>query len=519
MSDHETSEPGQEGAALPAELAPLDAYLLAEGRRWRRREPSTAGLARHVRGLVQNGGPRRGNEDVMLTEHRVPDHTPDDARPAPSRREPSRWRGPLALVATIMLIALTASIFAYLRTGSTRTGSGHQSVFTTPTPGLTRVVAIQPRDPSLHLPANGYLSDLSFSSAHDGWAVGGIRFPDPPGQTNVAAKATLIHYQDGVWTAGGDAFQNLALDGVSMVSATDGWATGMVDVKSPTDRFTGAVLLHYTSGHWTQVATPALATFAPRTIHMFSLDSGYMTGVVNVPSTSAPGSVDQRMALAIYQDGAWKLVTTSFAFPNSQVVMVSASEGWASAMKDLTKPGGVQNQQATIYHYVNGVWTPSLTFPGAVESLSAASRVDVFALAAQCAGCSEPTPRIEHYNGTGWARMSPPDETTVNDTLGFQASSLISQTIYDGAASGAWIRYTYQDTNPANPHPYSTATWREKVTGDGWQLANPPFVGSQIIALTTDGNGGLWALAQADSPLKMTILYTQGMKWTLYGQG
>jgi hypothetical protein len=493
MSDHLPTEPGQVNTALPPELALLDRVLLAEGRRWRRTEPSTTGLERHVRALVQAGGPRSRSTDAMLTERAIPDHTPDP-RPIPSRRSPSRWRGPLALVATFMLITLAASIFAFLQTGATRTGGDQQDKHATPTPGLTRVVAVQPRDTALHLPANAYLSGLSFSSAQDGWAVGGVRFPDAPSQTNIATKAITVHYHDGIWTRGTDSFPNLALSGVSMVSATDGWAAGALDIqpnaKAPVDYYTGAVLLHYTDGHWKTVPAPALATFHATSIHMFSPGSGYMTGTVNVPSSTAQRSVVQRMALAIYQDGAWKQVVTSFDFPNSQVVMVSASEGWASSYQDLTKPGGVQNQQATIYHYVNGVWTPSITFPGVVASLSAASPVDVLALATQCAACSEPSPRIEQYNGTGWAQMSPPEQTDFTNLPGFEHSMLTSQTIYDGVSSGVWISYTIQDTDPANQHPYAAATWRDQPTGDGWRIVTPVIASGEVIALTADDNGG-----------------------------
>ena len=523
MSDHEPTKPGQEDTALPPDLALLDRALLAAGRRWRRMEPSTTGLERHVRALVQAGGPRLRSEDAMFTERTVPDHIPDP-HSTRDRRPESRWRGPLALVATFLLIALAATVFAFLRTGAPGTGSGQQGRHATPTPGLTRVTAIQPGDPALHLPANGYLSSLSFSSAHDGWAVGGIRAPETASAQPVATKAVMVHYHDGVWSAGADSFPNLALDSVSMVSATDGWAVGQIDIqanaKAPADYYTGAVLLHYTGGHWKNVtknsSAPGLATFYPQTIHMFSPDAGYIIGEINVPSSVAQGSVDERVAFGIYENGSWILNKTVFPFPDSQMAMVSTSEGWASAVNAASSAG--QSPTTTIYHYLNGVWTPSVTFPGVVTSLSAASRVDVFALATQCHHCSEPSPRIEHYNGTGWAQMNPPNQSATNNLLGFQHSMLMSQTIYDGAASGVWISYVTMDTNSTSHPLYMTATWREKTSGDGWQLANPSSIGGEILAFSADGNGGMWAITQDENPLTMNILYTQGMKWTLYGR-
>jgi hypothetical protein len=522
MSDHIPGEPGQDDAALAPELAQLDQLLLAEGRRWRRHEPSTARLERHLRALVQIDGAGQRNEDVMLTEHE-PAYDRTTPQPTP-RRAPPRWRGPLAVVATVLLVAMAASVFAFLSARGMGTGTGQHTAKATSTPAVTRVTAIQPPNTFLPMPANAYLSDISLSSAHDGWAVGGIRIPDLAGQNFSAAQGVLVHYHDGIWTAARDSFPNIGLDGVSMLSASEGWAVGQVDNITGTDRYTGAVLLHFTSGHWRTVSTPTLATLHPRAIHMFAPSSGYIVGVTNVPSTAAPGSVDQRVAIAIYQNGAWGLITTPFDFPNSQVVMVSASEGWASALEDLTKPGGVENQQATIYHYLNGVWTKALAFPGYVTSLSAASPADVWALAVQCVNCTEPKPRIERYNGTAWEQMSPPDQASFPSLPRTQAGELIGQSIFDGASSGVWISYVTQNTTITTiKNVYATWTWKKKPSGDGWQIVNPQVLGGEVIALAADSNGGVWALAQAgnppmNSPLTMTILYTQGSSWKVYGR-
>ncbi|HEX9036057.1 MAG TPA: hypothetical protein VF808_03615 [Ktedonobacterales bacterium] len=72
MSDIRSARPNQEDGALPMELAPLDVYLLAEGQRWRRTEPSTAQLERHVRSLVQAGERDLRSGDALLTDHATP---------------------------------------------------------------------------------------------------------------------------------------------------------------------------------------------------------------------------------------------------------------------------------------------------------------------------------------------------------------------------------------------------------------------------------------------------------------
>ena len=522
MSDLFPGEPGQDDAALAPELARLDELLLAEGRRWRRNEPSTAQLERHVRALVRTGGAEQRNEDVMLSEREPTTYdtpTPDPA----SRRLQSRWRGPLAAVATVLLVAMAATVFAFLSARSIGTGVNPRGAKATPTPGFTRVTAIQPKDTNLPMPKNAYLADISLSSAHDGWAVGGIRIPDFAGQDFSSQRAVLVHYHDGVWTAASGSFPRMSLNGVSMVSADDGWAVGMT--INPPDNSGGVpVLLHYTGGHWVKVDAPALAGVSPETIRMRSPDFGYITGVVDVPSTTMKGSFDQLVEVVVYQNGAWKAIRTPFPDPNSHVVMVSASEGWASAVEDLTKPGEAQNQQATLYHYLNGVWTKSLTFPGYVTSLSAASPADVWALAVQCVNCTEPKPRIEHYNGTAWEQMSPPDQASFPSLPRTQAGELIGQSLFDGASSGVWISYVTQNTTITTiKNVYATWTWKKKPSGDGWQIINPQVLEGEVTALTADSNGGVWALAQAgnppmNSPLTMTILYTQGSSWKVYGR-
>ncbi len=510
MSDLFPGEPGQDDAALAPELARLDELLLAEGRRWRRNEPPTAGLERYARELARPGASSPHYEEYMRTER---NHTLDTPpfQPNPQRATP-RWGGPLAAVATVLLVAMAASVFTFLSGRHTGVASDIKKI---PTPGVTRVVAIQPKDTYLPAPTNAYLSDLSFSSAHDGWAVGGIvnsSLLNQAGAPVVAAQGVLVHYHDGVWTAASDTFPGINLESVSMVSADDGWAVGFSASNAATDSSSAAVLLHYTGGHWVMVKTPALVNAYPRTIRMLSQDFGYITGQMtfaNLNKSTAP-------FVAIYQNGEWKAIRVPFPYApvaawTTQTVMVSASEGWASA---LTITHGIQ--QATIYHYLNGAWTQSLTFPGYVTSLSAASPADVWALADQCANCAEPTPRIEHYNGAIWERVNPPSESDFAKIPGFGANRLISQSIFDWAASGVWTSYTVYDT--MEPSGRSTAMW--EYANGGWQLMSQPITirGGEVVALAADGNGGLWAIAQTYNPFATTILYSQGKDWKVYGR-
>jgi hypothetical protein len=508
MSDHFPDEPGQDHAALSRNLAQLDELLLTEGQRWRGVEPSTVRLERYVQALARRGVTIPRNEERMLSErNQAPVTSP--TRPTPQRL-PSRWRGPLAAVATVLLVAMAASVFAFMSARRVGTGTGKQDVKATPTSGITRVTAIQPPNTFLPMPKNAYLSGISFSSAYDGWAVGGIRIPDFAGQDFSTARGVLVHYHDGVWTEAKDGFPGIELFSVSMVSANDGWAIGSSVLNAAIDGSGAAALLHYTGGHWVMVKTSALANTHPSTIRMLSPDFGYITGEVDV--TNANKSIDQVAFVAVYQNGVWKAIRTPFEAFTSQVVMVSAGEGWAVAN---------ENWEGGVYHYLNGVWVKALAFPGVTDSISIASGVDVWALGhSSCSPsmtrCSPNryVPVIYHFNGSGWSRMKSPN------VVGVTLNNLIQPTIFDEAANGVWLPLVSQDpSQPPSQRPYTTMMWVYGMNGnDTWLPVSQPVKGGGVFTLTADGNGGVWAIVQTDTPFGTTILYSQGQDWKVYGR-
>lgn len=62
-----------------------------------------------------------------------------------------------------------------------------------------------------------------------------------------------------------------------------------------------------------------------------------------------------------------------------------------------------------------------------------------------------------------------------------------------------------------------TTTWR--YLNGGWQLAGPVITG-QAVALTDDHQGGAWVISNAMNPKPhaITVLYTHGDTWKIYGQ-
>lgn len=518
MSDHFPIEPGQEDAALAHEIARLEELLQAEGRRWRRHDPSTARLENHVRTLARlDAAPSRTGGRMLTDRHQALDTSTQQSHP---RRVAPRWRDPLAVVATLLLIVLASTVFAVTRSRNAGKGLHHTDhiAHVASTPSITRVTAIQPQNTLLPIPKNAYLSGISFSSAHDGWVAGGIRIPDLAGQDFSAQRGVLAHYHDGVWTAASETLPGLSLSSVSMVSGDEGWAVGMT-INPPDNTGGVAVLLHYIGGHWVRVTTPALAGVSPQTIHMFSPDAGYIVGVVNVPSTIAAGTADAMLDIVVYQNGAWTATPTPFGAYTSQLVMVSASEGWANTFDGQATSGGVPNPQSTLYHYLHDVWTKSLTIPGYIISMSASSPSDVWALASECATCGEPAVRIERYDGATWEPVNLPGASDGMKIPAFGRDTIPDVTLYDGVASGVWMAYNAQDmTKPPSQRQQSMSMWVYGLWGNTtWLSAGQSIKDSMMVAMAGDGNGGMWALSQANSSDTVTVLYTQSNAWQVYG--
>ena len=90
-----------------------------------------------------------------------------------------------------------------------------------------------------------------------------------------------------------------------MVSASEGGAVG-------------DTILHYSSGNWTEVNSPANASL--NSVYMVSASEGWAVGVGGYGSTGV---------ILHYSGGRWAKVNTYATQDLRSVYMVSASEGWA----------------------------------------------------------------------------------------------------------------------------------------------------------------------------------------------
>lgn len=505
MSDRFPPDSDQDETPLAPDLARLHTLLLREGERWRHDEPSTARLERHVQALAQRGTAARHNghaythdrDDSMLAD-RNPVHQLPAPHDVPARRGArSRWRGLLPAAAAVLLVALAGAIFALFGPGHAGPGRATTHLATaTATPAITRVTAVRPAQTRLPLPANGYLSGISFSSAHDGWAVGGLDGPASAGRHTV-----MIHFHDGVWTASSDTIPNASLYDVSMDSADDGWAVGTT--TDPQSRMIGGgtdFLLHYTSGHWQRVDPPALqpAGFLEagtiRAFRMLSPDFGYLAAFVDMAGPDS-NTVDTRLLLLAYQHGTWTSIPNTIE-ANGSAAMVSPSEGWVTSE---TADG-----TSVFYHYLNGVWTKTATYPGLLYTMQVVAPRDIWAAGVTCVTKTQCQPAVYHFDGVSWAPVPAPVVAGLDWTnLGWVA--LTADT-----AGDMW--YSVIDSGLTRQYDFLA------YSHGAWSSIDLPVNDYGVLALTTDGNGGTWAIVHGSAPqFDVTVLYSSGTTWSVYG--
>lgn len=516
MSDRFPSDSDQDETPLAPGLARLHARLLREGERWRQDEPSTARLERHVQALAQRGTAERHNghgnshnrEGSMLAE-RNPVHQLPAPYDAPARQGTrSRRRGLLPVAAAVLLVALAGSIFALFGPGRARHGNRTTA---TATATAVRVTAVRPAHLLLPMPANGFLFDISFSSAHDGWAVGGTfdRFVD--GQDFSNSRPVLLHYHDGVWTASSDIIiPNAAITNVSMVSADDGWAVGVIYKHPNSNAVSMPFLLHYTGGHWQRVDPPALTppgylgTFAGYAIHMLSPDFGYITGEINVMPPGA-NTADIRFQLLVYQNGTWSSIPNTFdVSAGIGVAMVSPNEGWATS--------GVIGSPSVFYHYLDGVWTKTTTYQGLAYTMHVVTARNIWATGMVCTTLGQQCkPLVYHYDGASWSPVTTPA------TQGWDWTNSGAVAITADAAGDVWVSLSSTDFSQKTG-PWQFREYLYTYAHGIWALTSLPVTDAAVVALTTDGNGGTWAFVQGGPPsFTNYVLYTPNTTWSVYG--
>jgi hypothetical protein len=124
----------------------------------------------------------------------------------PANRPTRRWMTPIGVIAALLIVVLGAMLF-----------SSHASNRSTPAPGgaTPGPVNVQPGPP---LPKDVTMTSITLAAPGEYWATGLI----PSKATGQTYTDVILRFSDGKWTQMGAALQAGHVDGIEMVSATEG---------------------------------------------------------------------------------------------------------------------------------------------------------------------------------------------------------------------------------------------------------------------------------------------------------
>lgn len=333
---------------------------------------------------------------------------------------------------------------------------------------------------TVDLPERATIFEMTMTVPAEGWLVGAVFAPD----FQTLESGLIMRYHDHAWHPVDDPLPIAFLDGIAMVSPVDGWVTGYSQDKSQSH------LLHYTGGHWQEIAVP----FQPKDgkyyggIRMLSSDEGWI--VVN----SASGWRGQIESLLLhYRNGAW----TPVAVPTPVVwdfAPVGPDDLWlvgnASTLSSHRK-------DSVIAHFQQGEWS---TMPAPGHVLLGALRMQS-ADAGYVTGWQPQPPRwkwsspppavVLHYDGTTWNPIQ-----TVADPA---AQEIV---LFDQTDAWAFVKTQPEPPDPPLPNDIISRVQHTASTIDlPWQAVDWPFTDIiSIHSMVRVATGEYWAAAHYQVP-------------------
>jgi len=398
----------------------------------------------------------------------------------------------IALAATVVLVALAAALFATL---SARSGGPGAEAKTTPTISHTSQATHIPTVASTSVPINSGtglpegldIISLQMLSATDGWAVGATGMlphsdPTVAGNPSAPVEGVLLRYTNGHWELATSVFSNIGLNGVTMLSDTEGWAVGS---ESSSGTSLQVVILHDHNGVWSRV--PLNMGGVLYQVSMLSADEGW-----------AVGKGDGKFGSLIlhYSHGSWEPVPNTFSLAQS-VSMVSATDGWL--VDDL----------GSIGHYRGGSWsvwsqTQSVGF-SAVQMLSATDGWAIGDDSASASNSNNPyNPYILRFDGSSWRQVSTPADLgqmqlngldMISPSQGWVVGDVVSYTTPN--LTCAIVQYSNgQWTNsPVSSYQGQLNTISMVSTTEGWAAGySPNSTGTPGEALFFHYHNGMWSV-------------------------
>ncbi|HLZ21946.1 MAG TPA: zf-HC2 domain-containing protein [Ktedonobacterales bacterium] len=372
--------------------------------------------------------------DDYQTNPQYPQYPVCSSRPVgrtPSER-PFRHRSAFALLATALLITLSAAFFGLFGARVHHGKSPAVSATSTPTPPPCASSAV-----SATLPPNSQISAISMASAHDGWAVGQIW---NPAHDATPPSLLVLHFQGCHWMPVSDydavSTPSTELFSVAMDSATDGWAVGTSVKDYPVPQQNGTtthqwvgdklLVLHYVNGQWQHVDLPAVDSAIYAKVVMTSPEEGWML-VDGGKSHTGPYTAVYAYHLFHYLNGAWHPVPLTFDTSGSLIIWdvaaIASGECWVVGY------GTTSADHFAAAHYANGrwqVWSPTQVGASGASLYRVAlgGPDDAWVVGSDyyqdTAGGSHNGPFVSHFTGGNWVKQqlpAAPDQEASDLTL------------------------------------------------------------------------------------------------------
>jgi hypothetical protein len=272
------------------------------------------------------------------------------------------------------------------------------------------------------------------------------------------------------------------LDGVSMVSATDGWAVGYY--QNTTTHIFETLILHWNGAAWSKVNSPNPGPNGNLLagVSAFSSTDAWAVGYRAIRS-SAPGD-----SLILHWNGtSWAKVKSpnpvTGANPLNAVSATSGSDAWAVG---YSQSASTSQRSALILHWNGKAWSNVTSArpgsQGTLYGVSATSATDAWA-----AGDYVSPPALSltlHWDGTAWSQAASPNPGRSYDILtGVSADS----------ATDAWAVGYYSQPNGYVPHDTLTLHW----DGISWSAVKSPDPGGRMMG--DNDLHGVSAVSPADA--------------------
>jgi putative zinc finger protein len=305
----------------------------------------------------------------------------------------------MALIAAALLIALSATLFGVYGGWLRQGGSSTATGETSCAPGKVKA----------HIPANTHLNGISMVSATDGWAVGQVWNSSVSG---AAPRTLIMRYQHCAWSETGKSIPSASLFSVVMTSASDGWALGTTAISGGGSYWQPdqMILMRYTGGSWRRVALngeQGPEPFDAGGFTMYSPNDGWLLLIYGRRPTQYP-------VLYHYQGSAWTPVALPGALTSGSGSITDFS---ASGPDDLWVVGSVASGAPAAGHYSSGQWRITQT-PAAghgaptLDAIHVSSPQDVWAFgryshtfSSSGAGGYTDSPYVVHDSGAGWKQV------------------------------------------------------------------------------------------------------------------